>query len=178
MQSSFLVMFALLFTQLVWAGPYPSVEAEVPEFHAVSPGIYRGGRASAAGLAELAKLGVKTIVNLENEPEFVEREERIAKLLNIRFISKPMSGFFTPSDRNVSEILALLADPQNYPLFVHCKHGQDRTGLIVGLHRVLHEGWDSERAYQEMWNYNFHTFILFPLYNYFRWRLTQAGLDY
>lgn len=39
---------------------------------------------------------------------------------------------------------------------VHCTHGQDRTGLVVGMHRVLHDGWSARDAYGEMLAHNFH----------------------
>ena len=66
------------------------------------------------------------------------------------FISQPMSGFWAPNDRQVNQTEAIMADASRRPIFVHCLHGEDRTGLIVGLHRVFHEGWDPAKAYQEM----------------------------
>lgn len=39
---------------------------------------------------------------------------------------------------------------------VHCTHGQDRTGLIVGRYRVLHDRWTKDAAYQEMLTHHFH----------------------
>lgn len=39
---------------------------------------------------------------------------------------------------------------------IHCTHGQDRTGLIVGMHRVMHDGWFARDAYGEMLDHNFH----------------------
>jgi tyrosine-protein phosphatase SIW14 len=159
--SAFVISFA------AFANSYPGAEAEIPEFHLVSEGIFRGGRPSEQGLTELAKLGIKTIVNVENVPDIVEAEATLADRLGMKTFSRPMSGFFRPEDENVDNILALIADKKNYPIFVHCQHGQDRTGLLFGLYRVLHEGWTAERAYQEMWDYDFHAYALFPLRDYF-----------
>jgi hypothetical protein len=39
---------------------------------------------------------------------------------------------------------------------VHCTHGQDRTGLIIGEYRVLHDGWTKRQALYEMLLHNFH----------------------
>ena len=39
--------------------------------------------------------------------------------------------------------------------FVHCSHGQDRTGLLVGLYR-LKQGWAKTNAYTEMLTNGFH----------------------
>ena len=40
--------------------------------------------------------------------------------------------------------------------YVHCEHGQDRTGLTIGIYRVQHDGWTKEKAYNEMIAHGFH----------------------
>jgi hypothetical protein len=40
--------------------------------------------------------------------------------------------------------------------FIHCTHGQDRTGLIVGEYRIRSCGWTKELARKEMKEYGFH----------------------
>lgn len=84
----------------------------------------------------------------------------------MRIISKPMSGFWSPNDLEVNAILAIVGDAGNYPLFIHCEHGQDRTGLIVGLYRVFQEGWTPAAAYAEMKAIGFHPELVF-LNHYF-----------
>jgi protein tyrosine/serine phosphatase len=61
--------------------------------------------------------------------------------------------------------------PSTGAIYVHCRHGQDRTGLVVGLERVFIEGWDPADAYAEMLSYGFHTYFL-GLKEYF---FTQTG---
>ena len=39
---------------------------------------------------------------------------------------------------------------------IHCKNGHDRTGLAVGLVRVIVDGWDKPRAWKEMLARGFH----------------------
>ncbi len=39
---------------------------------------------------------------------------------------------------------------------VHCTHGQDRTGLVVGEYRVREDKWNKEQAWHEMLAHNFH----------------------
>jgi tyrosine-protein phosphatase SIW14 len=145
-----------------------AIEANMPilRFHEVSPGLYRGARPGHVGMEALAALGVKTSLDLENTGSAIADEIQEGKTFGINVITKPMSGFFKPSDQKVNDILEIMENPANYPIYVHCLHGQDRTGLIVGLYRVLHEGWEPRAAYGEMLSIGFHK-ALFPLNSYF-----------
>jgi hypothetical protein len=63
------------------------------------------------------------------------------------------------------------AGPTPGAIYVHCLHGEDRTGLVIGLERVFVEGWSPESAWKEMLAFGFHTFYL-GLDSYF---FTQTG---
>ncbi|MBV8757595.1 MAG: tyrosine-protein phosphatase [Deltaproteobacteria bacterium] len=119
------------------------------DFYTVSPGIYRGGRLDEGGVLRLQKLGIKTIINLENDDEQIALEAKWAKAAAITQISSPMSGYYTPDDAQVDRILKLLADPTKRPVYIHCMKGMDRTGVVVALHRVYNEGWTRARAEEE-----------------------------
>ena len=152
---------------LALAGPSAqAADAPILRFREVSPGIYRGARPETAGMEYLAKMGVKVDLNLDNSRAANEQEARDAKRLGIQLISRPMSGFSPPNDAQVDGTLAILADPQNRPIFVHCKHGQDRTGLIIGLHRVFNEQWTPAQAYEEMKELGFHPELVFLKHYY------------
>jgi protein tyrosine/serine phosphatase len=47
------------------------------------------------------------------------------------------------------------AGEKNKKVFLHCAHGSDRTGCMVGIWRVTRDGWDYPAAYQEMRKYYF-----------------------
>ena len=138
-------------------------------FFKVAPGIYRGQRPEAAGIKYLASIGVKTVLDLENDMDEVAAEYAVAKSAGIHFISKPMSGFWAPRTATVDAALSVLENPANYPVFIHCQHGQDRTGLIVGLFRVEAEKEKPAEAYAEMLKIGFHP-ALFFLNHYFEER--------
>ena len=55
-----------------------------------------------------------------------------------------------PEDENVVKFLQVLRDPKNRPVFVHCQHGADRTGLMVAIYRIAVQGWSRQDAIQEM----------------------------
>lgn len=40
-------------------------------------------------------------------------------------------------------------------IFVHCAHGSDRTGCMIGIWRVMRDGYDYDTAYKEMRKYWF-----------------------
>lgn len=133
----------------------------IDRFHEVAPGIYRGARPTKQGLDALAAAGFKTIINLDDDKKPAAEEARYAKSLGIETLSEPMSGFWSPKDPQVDRILEHLADPSHRPLFIHCQHGRDRTGLLVGLFRFYLENVPAEKAYYEMLDMGFRRSLVF-----------------
>jgi protein tyrosine phosphatase (PTP) superfamily phosphohydrolase (DUF442 family) len=129
--------------------PAPPDPEILPNFHRVTPFLYRGGQPREGGIAALLRMGVRTIVNLRTEAEEVEAEAAEARAAGLRFISVPMSGVRRPKDETVEWLLGVLLDPANHPVFVHCKRGADRTGTLVACYRMVREGWPEERAREE-----------------------------
>jgi protein tyrosine/serine phosphatase len=127
--------------------------AELPNFHAVGARLYRGGQPRAGGLQRLAALGVKTVVNLRDDDGRAREEEREARALGLRYFNVPLSRAHRPDPRQISELFALLDAPENQPVFVHCKRGADRTGALMAVYRVSHDGWTAERAVGEAERY-------------------------
>lgn len=138
----------------------------IGNFAQVSPGIYRGALPGLAGLQYLKSIGVKTIINLDGDRSDAKDEAAWAARLGLRTVAVPMSFFWRPKHRDVNKALAALRDPALQPVYVHCHAGKDRTGLIVGLHRVEVEGMDPYRAHDEMLHYGFHD-SLFLLKDYY-----------
>lgn len=144
----------------------------INKFFPVSPGIFRGARPGSEGLQFLKTLNINTVLDIENDSNAIADEEEQAATLGYHFIAVPLSGFFAPKDGDIQKILKIISDPKSYPVFVHCKHGEDRTGLTIGLFRFFYEKWTAEKAYQEMLDKNFHP-ALFPLDSYYR---KQTGM--
>lgn len=146
--------------------PPPAADHAPANFLFVRDGLYRGGHPDAAALDYLSTLHVRTIVNLEIADGIeatsaqIAEEDRLATTRGFSVVHMPISAFeFGLSarfDERIRDAEAVLADPTAAPVYVHCLHGQDRTGLVIGLERVQRENWLPARAYAEMLSLGFH----------------------
>jgi tyrosine-protein phosphatase SIW14 len=121
--------------------------AGVPNFHQVNERIYRGAQPTLEGFQALAKMGIKTIVDLRHEAAQVLGEQRMVEALGMKFLSVPMT-MHAPNDEQVSRVLQELNSSAG-AVFVHCQGGRDRTGTVIACYRKTHDGWDSQRAIDE-----------------------------
>lgn len=122
----------------------------VPNFHQVNDHLYRGGQPGNEGWQNLAKLGVKTVVDLRLEDEHSTTQEASAvRAAGMKYINVPMHGVVSPSDEQVRKALALFDDAAAGPVFVHCRRGADRTGTVIGCYRVAHDHWQNAQALKE-----------------------------
>lgn len=120
-------------------------DLDLPNFQMVTPTLYRGGQPTPEGLARLKSQGVKTIVNVRRSDD--DRAEAV--LLGLTNHQRSMSPW-RPRDVDVAWFLAIACDPAQQPVFLHCHHGSDRTGYLIAMYRIIVEGWDRERAIEEM----------------------------
>ena len=134
---------------LVAAASGPVEAGSCVNFGQIGNALYRGAEPDAACLDHLAKLGVRMVVNLREDDEDTAREQQLAEARGMRFTNIPMSGFRRPVDSEVRRALEVIAAGENQPVFVHCKRGRDRTGVVIAAWRMSHEGWTLERAYDE-----------------------------
>jgi len=123
--------------------------SELPNFYRVNEHLYRGGQPQPGGIKRLGELGVKTIVNLRGEQDLSRAEQKEAALAGIRYFNVPMAGIGRPSDAEVSRVMAIIDAPENWPVFIHCRRGSDRTGTVVACYRISHDRWDGQRATAE-----------------------------
>ncbi len=127
-----------------WAQPIENLQG-LPNFHQVSDILYRGAQPEDEGFAELKKLGIQTVVNLRSlHSDRSECEE--AELDYVKINCQAWEA----EEEEVVDFLKVLADPDRRPVFVHCQHGADRTGMMVAVYRVIAQGWSKEDAIAEM----------------------------
>lgn len=123
--------------------------AELPNFHQVNSQLYRGAQPKPGGLQRLKAMGVKTIVNLRGEDDQTRAEGDEARELDLRYYSISLPGFSRPKDEEVQQVLDIINTAENQPVFVHCRHGEDRTGTIIACYRITHDGWNADQAKKE-----------------------------
>ncbi len=146
--------------------------AAIPNENSISQNILRGGRPANADLDRLKVQGYKAIISFENNAQAIAAEKQYAEKLGFKFFSYPMNAWNKPNDSQINEVLMQMSEKQNYPLFIHCEHGRDRTGLVSALYRVLKQGWKAQDAHEEMLALGFRQ-IFFQMDNYF-WKKTGA----
>lgn len=118
----------------------------------VSDVLHRGAQPSAAGFAALKRMGLRTVVNLRSFNS--DRDE--LKGTGLQYVHIYCKAWH-PEDEDVVKFLQVVRDPKNHPVFVHCQHGADRTGMMVAAYRVVEQGWSVEDAAQELGRFGFHT---------------------
>ena len=123
--------------------------AELPNFHQVNSQLYRGAQPKAGGLQILKKIGIKTIVNLRGEDEHTGAENEEARSLGLHYYNIPLPEFSSPNDSEVQQVLDIINRVENQPVFVHCRHGEDRTGTIIACYRISHDGWTATASKKE-----------------------------
>jgi protein tyrosine/serine phosphatase len=126
-----------------WATP---IELEgAPNLHKISDLLYRGAQPTSEGMQALKNLGIKTIVNLR---AFHSDRDEIGELA-LAYEHIPMIAVF-PNDDDMIRFLHLVTDETRTPVFVHCQHGADRTGVMSAIYRIVVQGWRKQDAIDEM----------------------------
>jgi tyrosine-protein phosphatase SIW14 len=130
----------------------------LPNFATVAPGIWRGAAPTAEGLKQLKAMGVRTVIDLRIEKKGQVEEAATAKELGLKRVRIPM-GAEAPTEKQVKEFLSLLTKAKTEPVFIHCQHGADRTGAMVGIWRVTQQKWGFSQTWTEMRKYGFKPWL-------------------
>jgi len=123
----------------------------------------------------LRRMGIKTHLNLRKYLWWQERGlHKRAESEGFLYRHTGMPTLWNePKDPEVEEALGDLDDPSLQPIYVHCRLGKDRTGMLVALYRVLYQKWNGCSAWKE-WK----SFGYLPwndgLKDYFEKRLRKA----
>lgn len=127
----------------------------VKNFGQMDDRFFRGAQPKEEDFQKLAALGINTIIDLQEDP--TSYEIRAAEAAGMRYVNIPMSSRSRPRQEHIEQFLKLANDPATGRFFVHCAGGRHRTGVMGAVYRITHYGWDFDRAYKEMKDYDFYT---------------------
>jgi protein tyrosine/serine phosphatase len=138
----------------------------IPNFGRVASTYYRGGQPKGHDYADLAALGVKSVINLTSD-DAAGDEQALASKAGLAYFQIPMTTHRVPSVAQLAQFLRIVNDPSNQPVYVHCVGGRHRTGVMTAAYRITHDGWTADRAFKEMKQYKFGADFLHPEFKQF-----------
>src|SRR5712691_4554484 len=133
----------------------------IDNFGKINNNYFRGAQPTGGDYADLAALGVKTVIDLQKDGS--SKEAGYVKAAGMNFFRIGMTTTDRPTDAQVAQFFKIVNDPANQPVFVHCAGGRHRTGTMTALYRMTFDGWTPAQAYNEMKQYRFEGFPDHPV---------------
>ena len=158
-------LFGTFIAALLFGGPWLFAvyqQGQIRLLRVVEDGVlYRSGQMSLAGLKRVVHdYGIRTVVTLRDayyagEPPPAIEEEKYCRDQGIGYHRiTPRSwwphGDTIPADIGVNQFLAVMDDPGNYPVLIHCFAGIHRTGAYCAVFRMEYQRWTNAQAIAEM----------------------------
>jgi protein tyrosine/serine phosphatase len=158
----------------------------------VVPGVlYRSGQLSIDGFADaVIRYRIRTIVNVQDDypdPDVEKhwfnrgtiKESELCRQLGVRYVQ--LSPDLVPRrdvphgrPKVIDQFLAVMDDPDNHPVLLHCKAGLHRTGVLSAVFRMEYQGWSPDLALRELRAMGFGEFASSSANDY----ITQYILTY
>jgi protein tyrosine phosphatase (PTP) superfamily phosphohydrolase (DUF442 family) len=138
----------------------------LPNFGEVTPLLFRGGQPGVDGFETLKNMGVSIVVDMRTGHN--QHEKDAVTKLGMKYVSIPWHCPM-PTDEPFAKFLKVIHDNPGQKVFVHCRLGDDRTGMAVASYRMAEEGWSADEAMKEMKDFGFrgwHRSVCFPLNGY------------
>jgi protein tyrosine/serine phosphatase len=152
--SVFAAVFAFVLASSITAFAQQA-DIKIKNFGQMDDRFYRGAQPKEEDYKQLAAIGIKTIVDLREDP--TEYEKRDAEAAGIRYVNLPMSDKDYPPAATIEQFLKLVDDPSTGKFFVHCAGGRHRTGVMGAVYRFNRYNWNFDQVYAEMKKYDFYT---------------------
>ncbi len=148
-----LVFSAACFGQSPTKNDFSNIK--IKNFGQMDDRFYRGAQPKEQDYKALADLGVKTVIDLRDDPESYEK--RSVEALGMSYVNIPMSDKEYPRANQVQQFLNLVSIPKTGKFYVHCAGGRHRTGVMGAVYRFNHDRWNYDQVYAEMKDYDFYT---------------------
>ena len=127
----------------------------IKNFGQMDERFFRGAQPKENDYSQLAALGIKTVIDLQDDP--TSYEKRSVEALGMKYVNIPMSDKDYPEMAKVEQFLKLVDDPTTGKFYVHCAGGRHRTGVMGAVYRFNHYNWNYDQVYAEMKKYDYYS---------------------
>lgn len=131
------------YPQAVYGNEMPNI---VSNYLRATPYVGTGGLIDPSGIGMLAGMGFKTVVSLNTSEEGADAEQPMIEKAGMTFIGIQVPTT-APTAEQVAEFAAIVENPANYPMLVHCESA-NRVGAMWALYRAS-KGVPAEVAVEE-----------------------------
>src|SRR5918998_4308500 len=97
-------------------------KVSIKNFGQLDERFFRGAQPKEDEFKELAALGIKTVIDLREDPEAYEKTN--VEALGMRYVNIPMIAKKYPEASQVEQFIKLVDDPSTGKFFVHCAGGR------------------------------------------------------
>ncbi len=139
---------------------------KIDNFGQISQSYYRGAQPKKNDYADLAAIGVKTLINLTSD-DADANEEAMARSAGMKYVQIPMTTHAVPTAEELATFMKIAMDPASQPIYVHCVGGRHRTGVMTAVYRMTQDGWSADQAFKEMKKFKFGADYLHPEFKKF-----------
>lgn len=136
-------------------------------FAIVEPGVLmRCGQPRVSDLVTIQeKHGLRTIVCARGgtrhplRGRWFRKERKFCERAGVQLVHMPFSDKSMPPQDVFEQFLAVIREPRNRPVLVHCEQGFHRTGILCAAHRIANQNWPVVMAIEEMERLGFETHV-------------------
>ncbi len=132
-----------------------SPATKIKNFGQMDERFYRGARPKLEEYKDLAAMGIKTVIDLTEDPK--AEEKAAVEALGMKFVHIPMIAKKYPTEEATNMFLKVANDPATGKFYLHCAGGRHRTGAMGAVYRFQNYHWNFDQVYAEMKKYDFYT---------------------
>ena len=162
-KKSFRSLVATIFTVLALAIVAQAQEAtsqnfssiKIKNFGQMDERFYRGAQPKEQDFKTLAAIGIKTVIDLTEDPK--PYEKTAVEALGMKYVNIPMIAKKYPTEEATRMFLKVANDPETGKFYLHCAGGRHRTGAMGAVYRYQFYDWNFDQVYAEMKKFDFYT---------------------
>jgi protein tyrosine/serine phosphatase len=162
-KKSFRSLVATIFTVLALAIVAQAQEPTSQDFSSIKiknfgqmdERFYRGAQPKEQDFKSLAAIGIKTVIDLTEDPK--PYEKTAVEALGMKYVNIPMIAKKYPTEEATRMFLKVANDPETGKFYLHCAGGRHRTGAMGAVYRYQFYDWNFDQVYAEMKKFDFYT---------------------